>query len=550
MDIYQELIQNLRKESFSDKQFSQLKRDLCKKYQIKKPPTNFEILLHAKESDLKKIKKQLLTKPTRSISGVSPIAIMTQPFKCPHGKCLMCPGGPDSFFGDVPQSYTGKEPATMRGIRNKYDPYLQIFNRLEQYIVLGHSIDKIELIVMGGTFPSFPKKYQEEFITYSLKAMNDFSKIFFIKSKFNITKFKKFFHLPGPVGDPLRTKKIHQKLLKLKQRAKTSLEKEQKKNETSNVRCVALCVETRPDYCQTKHINQMLKLGTTRVEIGVQQIGNKILKKIKRGHSVEDSIKATQLLKDAYLKVCYHLMPGLPGSNLAQDKKMFREIFQNQKFKPDALKIYPCMVTQGTKLFQLYQKKKFTPLNTEKAAKLIAGIKKYIPKYCRIMRVQRDIPTYQTVAGVGLTNLRQLIHQKYQPNCQCIRCREPKNKSVSWPDVKLLTEKYQASNGTEYFLSFEDTKNNLLLGFCRLRINRINKNAGIRELHVYGQSTQIGKKGSIQHRGLGKKLLKRAEKLAKENNRSKLYIISGIGVREYYRKLGYKKQGFYMVKTI
>ncbi|MFC1801302.1 tRNA uridine(34) 5-carboxymethylaminomethyl modification radical SAM/GNAT enzyme Elp3 [Nanoarchaeota archaeon] len=545
MDIYQELIGFVKKNDFSEKQFSALKRSLCKKYKVAKPPTNFEVLMHVQEKDIDKIKNRLMTKPTRSISGVSPIAIMTQPFKCPHGKCLMCPGGPESFFGDVPQSYTGQEPATLRGIRNLFDPYLQVFNRLEQYVVLGHSIDKIELIIMGGTFPSFPKKYQDNFVTYSFKAMNDFSKLFFLKGKFNAKKFKKFFYLPGPVGDPLRTKKIHEKLLKLKKEA--VLGKEQKKNERADVRCVAICIETRPDYCMKKHIDQMLKLGTTRVELGVQHVDNKVLKKINRGHTVEDSIKATRLLKEAYLKVGYHMMPGLPGSTIVQDKKMFREIFQNPDFKPDALKIYPCMVAPGTKLYDLYQKKKYKPLTTEKAAKLISEIKKYVPKYCRIMRVQRDIPSYQIAAGVGLTNLRQLIHQKYNPKCQCIRCREPRRRVISWPAVKLLVEKYEASGGIEYFISLEDTENNILLGFCRLRIG---KEAGIRELHVYGQSTKIGTKGGVQHRGLGKKLIKEAEKTAKQNGKKKLDVISGIGVRQYYAKLGYSLDGFYMSKKL
>jgi len=544
MNIFTELIQALKTQDLTDRQFSQLKRNLCKKYKIHKPPTNFEILLHAKESDLKKIQNKLITKPTRTISGVSPIAIMTKPFKCPHGKCLMCPGGPGSHFGDVPQSYTGKEPATMRGIRNKYDPYLQVFNRLEQYIVLGHDINKIELIIMGGTFPSFPKKYQDQFVTYAFKAMNDFSKLFFQKNRFNINKFKKFFYLPGPVGDPERTKKIHKKLETLKK--KSNLETQQKINETSNVRCIAICIETRPDYCQEKHIKQMLRLGTTRVELGVQHIDNNILKKIKRGHTAKDTIQATKLLKEAFLKVGYHIMPGLPGSSIKKDKQMFKELFKNPDFKPDAIKIYPCMVTKGTELYELYKKKKYKPLTTKQAAKLIAEIKKYIPKYCRIMRVQRDIPTYQTVAGVSQTNLRQLIHQKHQPDCQCIRCREPRKKEISWKHVKLLTKEYPASKGIEYFLSFEDTKNNLLLGFCRLRIN---KQAGIRELHVYGQATKIGQKGGIQHRGWGKKLVNMAEEITKKHQRKKLFIISGIGVKEYYKKLGYKKEGTYMIKV-
>ena len=543
MEIYTELIRAVKKQPLSPKQFSQLKRDLCKKYKISKPPTNFEILLHAKESDLKKIQNKLLTKPIRSISGVSPVAIMTRPFKCPHGKCLMCPGGPASHFGDVPQSYTGKEPATLRGIRNNYDPYLQVFNRLEQYIVLGHDINKIELIVMGGTFPSFPKKYQDDFITYALKAMNDFSKIFFTKNKFNISKFKKFFYLPGPVGDPDRTKKIHQKLNKLRKKAK--LETEQKKNKTSSIRCIAICIETRPDYCSQQHISQMLRLGTTRVELGVQHLDNQVLKKIHRGHTIEDTIEATKLLKNAFLKVGYHIMPGLPGSSIKKDREMFKELFTSPDLKPDALKIYPCMVTQGTELYKLYQKKQFKPLTTHQAAKLIAEIKKHIPKYCRIMRVQRDIPTYQTVAGVSLTNLRQLIHQKYKPACQCIRCREPKNKPIDWPSVKTDIIEYHASQGTEYFISVEDTENNLLLGFCRLRIDQ---NAGIRELHVYGQATSLGETGGIQHRGLGKQLIKEAERIAQQHQKKKLYVISGIGVKEYYSRLGYKHDNFYMVK--
>lgn len=550
MGFYQEIIAELKGKEYSGRQLARLKRELCVKHGLKKIPTNIEVLLNCSVKDLSWLKKKLLTKPTRTISGVAPIAIMSKPFSCPHAKsvgpCIMCPGGVKSYFGDVPQSYTGKEPATMRGIRNKYDSYLQVFNRLEQYVLLGHCIDKVELILMGGTFPSFPTKYQEEFVWGAFKAMNDFSKMFFDKGGFKFLAFKEFFELPvEDLGDKKRIERIQKKLLGLKgQFSKKELLKEQLKNEKAKIRGVALCIETRPDYCTEKEIKEMRKLGCTRVELGVQHLDDKILKGIKRGHGVEEIIKATKLLKDSFLKVGYHVMPGLPGSSIAEDKKMLLGLFKNSDFKPDALKIYPCMVTKGTRLYGLWKKGKYKPLTTKKAAKLISWFKEKIPEYVRVLRVQRDIPTYQTVAGVDMTNLRQFIHDKFKPDCRCIRCREPKGEKINFKDIIIKIRKYRASKGEEFFISVE--ANDKLLGFCRLRI--CNQEAGIRELHVYGVATGVGEMGQVQHKGLGKKLMKEAERIVKEQGLKKVKVISGIGVRGYYRKLGYKKEGTYMVK--
>jgi len=554
-ELFDELISQLKGKDLTKEEIAKIKYKVIRKFKTSRVPSDFDILLRANLEE-RKLLTSLTTKPTRTISGVAVVAIMTKPSDCPHGKCICCPGGLDSEFGDVPQSYTGNEPATMRGIRNKYDPYLQIFNRLEQYTVLGHDPSKVELIIMGGTFPACDIAYQNEFIGYSFKAFNDFSSMFF-NDEIQFEKFKDFFELPGEIGDKNRVKNIHEKLLKLKR--EFDLETEQVKNESSKIRCVALCVETRPDYCKQEHIDQMLKLGTTRVELGVQSLNDKVLEKIKRGHTIKDSIIATKLAKDSLLKVGYHMMPGLPMTSPKKDLEMLKELFSNPDYMPDALKIYPCMVMPGTELFNDYEKGNFKPMDTKTAANLIAEFKKYVPKYCRIMRVQRDIPTKVTSAGVGITNLRQEVHKVMNEKgikCNCIRCREPRNKEIDFDKMKINRMDYNASLGKEVFISAETQK--ALLGFCRLRIpfepfrKEITKDsAGIRELHVYGAATSLGKRGNVQHRGIGKKLMGEAEKIAVEDfDKKRLVVISGVGARGYYRKLGYERDGRYMVKKL
>jgi len=560
-EFFIDIINYIKKHKPAKQKLAKEKVRLCSEHKLDRIPTDIEILLRAGKDDLVFLKKYIHTKPTRTISGVAVVAIMTKPMPCHHGKCACCPGGPKSAFGEVPQAYTGKEPATLRAIRNNYDSYLQVFNRLEQYVVLGQSPEKVELIVMGGTFPSFPLDYQEEFVLYAFKAMNDFSALFYNKKGvFDIIKFKEFFELPGQVGSADRVRNIHKKLFALKKKGGKSLEAEQRRNEASNIRCVGLTIETRPDYARLGHANEMLMLGCTRVELGVQSVYDSALKRINRGHDVKESILATKTLKDLGFKINYQMMLGLPGIKPDDDLQGLRELFGNPDFKPDMLKLYPCMVLKGTQLYEEWKQGKYKPLTTEEAARIILEFKKTVPEYVRIMRVQRDIPTQVTEAGVDMTNLRQYIAEKMEEEnvkCRCIRCREIKGKEIKGK-VELRLIEYSASYGKEYFISL--INQDCLVGFCRLRFPSeslrkeiIAESALIRELHVYGSSVNIGGKGSesaAQHRGFGKQLLRTAEEIAKKAGKKKMIVISGVGVREYYRKLGYKKAGPYMVKEL
>ncbi|MBN2457988.1 tRNA uridine(34) 5-carboxymethylaminomethyl modification radical SAM/GNAT enzyme Elp3 [Candidatus Woesearchaeota archaeon] len=565
VSFYKELIGFIMEKKPDKGSISKKKMALCKKHGLEKIPTDIEVLLNADAKDIRKIKRYLLTKPGRTLSGVAVIAIMSYPYPCPHGECIMCPSNTGK---GVPQSYTGKEPAARRGIRNEFDPYLQVMNRLEQYIASGHHPAKAELIIMGGTFPSFDQGYQEDFVKFAFKAMNDFSSIFYDRDgSIDIVAFRKFFELPGDIGLEDRTQRIQKKLLemKLKPRKKGAirLESEQAANEKSVVRCVGLTIETRPDYCRLMHCNEMLRLGCTRVELGVQTVYDHVLEDIGRRHSVQDSIDATRTLKDLGFKINYHMMPGLPGVTKEMDMSSLKRIFDDSSFRPDMLKIYPCMVLKGTRLFDEWEKGKFSPLSTKKAAVLIAEFKRYVPEYVRIMRVQRDIPSNMITAGVDRTNLRQYI-DRLNHGCRCIRCREAghvyKTKGLRPGKVDIIVREYDASSGKEFFISVEDKEQDILLGFCRLRLPgqtlrpEITKaSALVRELHVYGDLAEFGKKAKghdIQHRGYGKRLLKKAEAIAKENSKKKVVVISGVGVRDYYRKQGYRREGPYMVKSI
>ncbi len=558
MGIYQDLIAELKKNNFSEKQFSTLKRELSLKYKEKVIPSNIQILLHAQKEDLPLLKKKLLTKPVRTISGVSPVALMTAPSKCPHGKCVFCPGGIASPWGDVPQSYTGHEPATMRGIRNNYDSYLMTFNRLEQYLLLGHTIDKIEFIIMGGTFPATAKEYQEEFIWGAFKALNDFSDLFFDgEGNVKIEEFKEFFELPGEMHDAERMARLHQKLFQLKQKTTTTLEEEQLRNEIAKVRCVALCIETKPDWGFLQHGNEMLKQGCTRVELGIESVYDDVLAHTHRGHTAADSKKSIQILRDLGFKINFHYMPGLPLTDGERDIAGMKQLFDDSEYRPDMIKFYPTMVAPGTALYAQWKQGKFEPISTDEAAERLIPIKEYTPEYCRIQRIQRDVPTKYWSAGVGLTNFRQFIHEKYKPKCRCIRCREPLGKKVNWNDVQIKVVEYEASKGKEFFIAAEDPQQDILLGFCRLRFpfenlrEEITKDSAlIRELHVYGTATAIGEEGVVQHKGWGKRLMQKAEAIALDHGKKKMVVISGVGVREYYKKLGYEKEGPYMVKRL
>ena len=447
--------------------------------------------------------KNEIRKPTKSISGIVPVAVMLPPRKCDHGSCLYCPNL------DVPQSYTPKSPVVMRALRLGYDPYKQIKERIKAFKAMNHKTDKIELIIMGGTFLQYPKNFQYEFIKRCYDALN------------------------GKISK--------------------NLEEAKKKNEKAIHRCVALCIETRPDVC-LKYIDRLLEFGATRVELGVQIIDDEIYKFIKRGHSVSDVISSTKALKNAGFKVGYHIMPGLPKSNVKKDLKLFKKIFSDSNFKPDQLKIYPCQVIPGSELESLYWEKKYNPYTKEQLDSLLINMLKIVPRYCRVMRVMREIPPEYLVAGTTRIDLRKDIEEKLRKKkvkLNEIRYREigfamRDNKKVNF-DLKLKVMGYEASNGTEYFLEVVN-KNDILFGLLRLRI--FNNTAIIRELHVYGQAINLGKRGIVQHKGVGKWLMESAEKIVKKKGIKNLKIISGVGVREYYKKLGYSFKGNYMEKKV
>ena len=524
------------------------KRQLCRDLKLSRFMSNADILEYATDEEKELVSDTLKKKPTRTKSGVAIVAVMCHPHKCPHGRCLYCPES------DIaPPSYTGEEPAALRGRMFEYHPYVQCFNRLVQLKKIGHPIDKVELIIMGGTFPSRDLCYQEWFVSQCLKAMTDFGLILENNAEFEINKslirdFEKDVVKTYPPNDYVLIEDI------------------QLVNENSKVRCVGMTFETRPDYCKKDHINRMLNFGVTRVELGVQTLSDEQYTKVKRGHTIADVIESNQLLRDSAIKVAMHMMPGLFVSQ-KEDLKMFKQLFSDENFKPDMLKIYPCLVTKGSELYDMWQEGTYSPYTDEEAVDLIFEIKKILPKWVRTMRIQRDIPSTLIEAGVQKSNLGELVYNKLDEqniNCQCIRCREighkKTNENYTLDDFKLFSESYTACGGEETFISIEDKNEESIAGFLRFRLPSENifrpeiteKTALIRELHVYGNMIQIGNKNpSIgQHTGFGERLLKEAENLAINNNKDEIAIISGIGSRNYYRKFGYERKGPYMAKKL
>ncbi|MCF7910577.1 tRNA uridine(34) 5-carboxymethylaminomethyl modification radical SAM/GNAT enzyme Elp3 [Candidatus Pacearchaeota archaeon] len=459
-----------------------------------------------------------MRKPTKSVSGVTPVAVMLPPRACNHGACVYCPNLPD-----IPGSYTPKSPVVMRAMNLGYDSYKQVKARLKAFELMNHPTDKIEIIIMGGTFLEYPPDFQEKFIKGIYDGLN----------------------FPKP-------------------KSKT-LENAKKLNEKSKHRCTAICVETRPDVC-CDYIEKMRFWGVTRVELGVQVLDDEIYKKVCRGHTVQDVAEATCCLKDAGFKVGYHLMPGLPGSSEKKDLKLFKKIFSDKRFKPDQLKIYPCQVMPGSVLEKWYWNKKYLPYSFEKIKQLLIQMFKLVPRYCRIMRVMREIPPEYLIAGTKRIDLRKEIEKELRDRkikLKEIRYREIgfahlSNKKIN-TKLKLKITKYSASGGEEYFLEIVN-KDDVLFGLLRLRIagKSKNKKAIIRELHVYGKALKLGEQGKIdfefQHRGLGKWLLEEAEKIVSKKRFKKIFIISGVGVREYYRKFGYeldkKEKAEYLSKKL
>jgi elongator complex protein 3 len=508
--IKEQIIKQLIKDRVRTlKELDVIKRKMSKRYQISLF-SNIELLKSyhnlVKNGIINKnlILENLLRKrKIRSLSGVVVVSVLTKSYPCP-GKCIYCP----SEKG-LPKSYLSGEPAVERAKMENFDPYLQTKSRIESLEIQGHPTDKIELRIIGGSFNYYPKRYQSWFVKRCFDAAN--------------------------------------------QRGSVNLQQTQITNETARRRIVGISIETRPDLINKKEILNFRKLGVTMVELGVQTIYNDILEKCQRGHLVEQTVQATQMLKNAGFKVLYQIMPNLPGSSIKRDFECVKTIFSNARFMPDWVKIYPCVVCKGTKLYQMWKQGKYKTYSDKDLINLLIKIKTALPYWVRVARLFRDIPSQKIESGSKFSNLRQIVQaemKKREKVCHCVRCREVRENYNPKEKIFLFREDYNASNNREIFLSFENEKRTKLFSLLRLRI--LKNSAIIRELHTFGQMARISERPlSAQHKGLGKKLIKEAEKITKrEFKLSKIAVISGVGAREYYRKLHYRLKDTYMVKFL
>jgi elongator complex protein 3 len=499
-------------------------RKISSKYHLNVLPKNEDIIKYL--SNESQYRTLLKVGPTKSASGVVVVAVMPKPFGCPHGRCIYCPGGIEY---NTPPSYIGSEPVTKTAQSFDYDAYKQIQHKISQLHSRGHNVGKVEVVIVGGTFPFMSVEYQKEFAKSCFDALNG-------------------------------------------SRPSLDLQEAITSNETAPVRCVGITVETKPDYCKRQHIDLMLELGVTRVEIGVQTLREEIYQVINRGHSLEDVRQAFLISKDSGYKIVAHMMPGLPDSSVEKDIEDFSRLFEDPSFKPDMVKIYPTLVIQGTPLHKLYQNGKYQAYDDNDLIDVLIAVKKMVPPWVRIMRIQREIESKDIVAGPKSGNLRQMLVQKLEEKglkCHCIRCREAglQKRNLLDKEIKMNRIDYYASKGHEVFLAFENLDRSILLGFLRLRkiFNPYRKElkgednsdtaAIVRELHVYGQMLNVGNKKqeniSCQHQGYGVKLMQEAERIAKDEFEvKKISVISAVGTREYYKKMGYVLNGPYVSKVL
>ena len=577
------LLSVIEKRPQTKAEFDRARTDICSELGIMQPPNRellvaYKTLIAGKKIEQDKLIEELLIKAgVRTQSGIAIVTSLIKPYMCP-GKCVYCP-----TEVRMPKSYIATEPAAARALRLDFSPYEQMRQRILMLEGNGHPTDKIEFIVKGGTWNAYPLKYQYWFILESFRAANDTG-----NQQSTISKQSKANSYKLTAISSLTDQSPLEEL-------QAALEIEQTKNETAEHRIIGVTLETRPDAIAPKTIYHMRLQGCTRIELGLQAPDDEILKLIKRGHTVQQFRDATHLLRQAGFKVDLHFMPDLPGTTPEHDVEMYKSLFSDPGLKPDMVKIYPNTVIKTAELYQWFLDGRYKPYGEEGLFNALLQMKLATPRYCRISRLIRDIPETEIEAGNKITNLREALekelHRRGQ-KCVCLRCREisrqQKNLRLTAYGLRLFTEQYETIGGTEYFLTFEDPDRIAVYGFLRLRIPRTNfasaqfvtpnksrsnemnevnfvktkelqkllpeiqNCAFIRELHVYGQLVEIGEreKGASQHKGLGRQLVEAAENIAKENDFKKLAIISGVGVREYYRKLGYTKIGTYMIKDL
>jgi elongator complex protein 3 len=538
MDIREELAMAIAEGRVATrKDLERMKRELAAREGLAKVPTDADVLAVMGGDVPEEVMALLRTKPSRSLSGVVVVAVMAPPTPCPHGRCAYCPGGVDV---GTPQSYTGKEPAARRAARAHYDGGLQTTDRLKQLAGAGHPVDKVELVIMGGTFPAAPEPARSTFVRDCIDVMN---------------------------GAP-----------------SASLHGAISVNEGAPHRCVALTLETRPDLCDPADVDRILEMGGTRLEIGVQVTKDRPLEIVGRGHGVAESMEATRHLKDAGLKVGYHLMLGLPGMSPEDDLRALERVIDDPAFRPDLLKLYPTLVMEGTGLHAMWEAGSYTPLDEEGAVGILAPFKARLPTWVRVSRVERDIPSDLIAAGIRASNLRQLVARRMDSHgerCRCIRCREVGRRGTDRPDrgggrnggggrcgaadpsrLELVETRYEASGGEELFLALELPDEDAIVAYARARRPsptawraELMDGAVLREIRVLGEARALGQgpgPGALawQHRGLGTRLLEEVETRVRDWGMERLAITAGMGTRAYFRARGYSLDGPYMVRAL
>jgi len=526
-----EIIQELLKanQEGRDCNLNKVKSQISSKYGLPSSPKLVDIIAAVPLEHRKLLVPQLKAKPIRTASGIAVVAVMCKPHRCPHinmtgNICVYCPGGPDSDFEYSTQSYTGYEPTSMRAIRARYNPYLQTRQRVEQLQQLGHSVDKVEFIVMGGTFMALPEDYRDSFIRNLHDALSGHTSV--------------------------------------------NVEEAVRYSERSLTKCIGITIETRPDYCLKRHQSDMLKYGCTRLEIGVQSVFEDVARDTNRGHTVKAVCESFHLGKDSGFKIVSHMMPDLPNVGLERDIDQFIEFFENPLFRADGLKVYPTLVIRGTGLYELWKTGRYRSYHPNTLIDLVARILALVPPWTRIYRVQRDIPMPLVSSGVEHGNLRELAlarMKEFGSQCRDVRTREVGIQEIHHKirpyQIELIRRDYMANGGWETFLSYEDPDQDILIGLLRLRkcspaTFRPELKGGVsivRELHVYGSVVPVSAKdpGKFQHQGFGTLLMEEAARIALEEHGSfKIAVISGVGTRNYYRKLGYELEGPYMTKLL
>jgi len=521
-----------------DVDVTEVKQAVSMKYRVTEMPKLVDIIAGIPTEHRQALLPHLRAKPVRTASGVAVVAVMSKPHRCPHiamtgNICIYCPGGPDSDFEYSTQSYTGYEPTSMRAIRARYSPFLQTRNRVDQLKRLGHSTDKVEFIVMGGTFMSLPSDYRDYFIRNLHDALSG--------------------HCSKDVTEAVLY------------------------SEQSSQKCVGITIETRPDYCLKPHLSAMLSYGCTRLEVGVQSVYEDVARDTNRGHTIRAVAESFQMSKDCGFKVIAHMMPNLPNVSMERDLNCFVEFFENPDFRVDGLKLYPTLVIRGTGLYELWKTGLYRNYAPSELVDLVAHILALVPPWTRVYRVQRDIPMPLVTSGVDTGNLRELALARMKElnlKCRDVRTREVGiqqiHNNVLPNAVELIRRDYYANGGWETFLSYEDPAQDILVGLLRLRQC---SEAGsyrpevlaargpdgtlrcsiVRELHVYGTAIPIhGRDVSrFQHQGYGTQLMEEAERIAAEEHGSlKLLVISGVGTRHYYRKMGFELDGPLMSKSL